>query len=361
MLKVFDSSSLECRYIYSKIKSMTWTKRFYSYGSFTIVLSKNSPGKEYLTKNSIITFGKLAGIIKYRHQSETEIEIRGYDLKGLCKQRIVVPPFVYLETPTVMSGYDRIKDTPENVIRHYVEAHLINPTDTARKILNLEFLGNSHGYSGELAWQAKFTNLSEELEKICIYSQLGYDITFDESRKKLLFDVMKGNDKTGTDSNYGFVTFGEKYHNINSSNYTLDAMDEKNVCYVAASGEEEQQFVYESYNSEQLGINRAEGVETASGSDEDYVDEVQSKGLSYIKENKEGETIEAQTNNRFKYGTDWELGDFVTIAVKDCFGYDMEIKRQITEVVQTWNDSSYSAVPTFGEKKKSTLRKILRS
>ena len=361
MLKIFNPDSLECEYIFPKVKSANWVKKFFSPGNFTITLSNHVSGAENLRKNSIITHGGNSGIIKYLHQNETGIEIKGYDLKGLCRQRIIVPPFVYMEEPTVESGYDRVKGTEEEVIRHYVQTHMAEPEDASRKIQNLS-LADVHGYGNQLAWQAKFTNLADELENICIYSQLGYDIYFDEVNKRFVFDVIRGTDRTGTDEYYGFMTFGEKFHNVSGAEYTLDATNEKNVCYVTASGEEEQQFVYESYKEEVKGIQRSEGTTSASGTDdEDYIDEIQSQGNSFINENKASETIDAKTNERMKYGEDWKLGDFVTVVVKDCFGAAMELKRQITEVNQSWSHGVYTVEPTFGEKKKSTLRKLLRS
>ena len=360
MLKIFNPETLECEYAFPKIKTAVWTRRFYGPGSFTITMPKDVDGTQCLCKNSIITYKGIAGIIKYRNQSEEGIEIKGCDLKGLCSQRIIVPPFVYMDVPTVESGYDRIKGTEEEVIRHYADKHMVNPTDPDRKISQMVF-AELHGYGNELAWQAKFTNLSEELESICTYSQLGYDITFDEDNKKFIFDVIRGTDRTGTDEYYGLMTFAEKFHNISGTEYTLDATNEKNVCYVTATGEEEQQFVYESYKNKQKGVFRSEGTTTASGTDEDYVDEVQSQGLSFIDENKEAESIDAKVNERMKYGEDWYLGDFVTVTARKCFGATMELKKQITEVVQTWNHGVYTVEPVFGEKKKSVLKKILRS
>lgn len=361
MLKIFNADSLECENIFSKVISANWVKKFFAPGNFTITLPNNASGTEYLKKNSIITYGGNAGIIKYLHQTESGIEIKGRDLKGLCCQRIIVPPFVYLDEPTVESGYDRFKGTEEDVIRHYVQMHMIAPTDVSRQIKNLTF-ADVHGYGKELAWQAKFTNLADELESICLYSQLGYDIYFDEIDKSLVFDVIQGTDRTGTDEYYGFMTFGERFHNVSGAEYTLDATNEKNICYVTASGEEEQQFVYESYKEVVEGIYRSEGTTTASGAnDEDYIEEVQSRGISFINENKAAETIDAKANERMKYGKDWQLGDFVTVIIENCFGGTMELERQITEVTQTWSHETYTVEPTFGEKKKSVLRKLLRS
>ncbi len=359
MLKILDpKNEYACDYVFPKVISASWTKRFYSPGSFSIVLPGNAKGTQYLQKNKIILHEGYAGIIKYRNAANNRVEIRGYDLKGLCSQRMVVPPFVYMEVPTVESGYDRIRGTPEEVIRHYADKHMINTTDPARKIPDLS-LAKKHEYPGELVWQAKFTNLAEELESICTYTQLGYEITFDEQEKAFVFDVLQGADRTGSDTHYGLVTFSEGYHNVSEIAYTEDALSEKNVCFVAGTGEEEQQFVYEAYNKNYSGIERCEGYTTASGDDADYADEVESKGLAYVDENKTKESVDAKANSKLVYKSDWYLGDYVTV-VADCFGERMELKKQITEVTETFEHSSHVVTPVFGEKKQSTIKKIMQ-
>lgn len=359
MLKVYDFKTLTLEYIFPKVISVSFTKNFYSPGNFTITLPPYVTGSRYLKKNKIIAYGGETGIIKYLKQSNDVIEIKGVDLKGITSQRLVIPPFVYEDVPSVQSGYDRVKASAEQVIRHYADAHLISPSDSARKISNLE-LAAYHGFGDQLAWQAKFTPLSDELEKICTYCQLGYDIVFDEKDKKLIFDVLCGTDRTDTDEYFGLLTFSEKFKNISSAEYVRDYLSEKNVCYVTANGEEEQQFVYESKKQEFSGIERSEGTTTASGDDEDYTDEVSYQGLSYIKENEAAETVDAQANSKMKYKKDFFLGDFVTVAIENCFGEDISLKRQIVSVTQTWEHGKYTAEPTFGEKKKSTIKKLLR-
>lgn len=360
MLKIYDFDTLELEYVYCKITSVSWTKNFYSPGSFTIILPRNIDGAKYLKKNKIVTYSGESGIIKYLRLTNEQIEIKGTDLKGLALQRLVIAPFVYEENPTVESGYDRIKGTEEQVIRHYANNHMIEPRDSSRKFSNL-ILADYHGFGNELAWQAKFTALSEELEKICIYSQLGYDIIFDDKNKKLIFDVCRGIDRTSNDSYFGLLTFSEQFKNISSAEYILDATGEKNVCYVCANGEEEKQFVYESKKEDFCSIFRNEATTTASGDDEDYADEIESQGLSFIKENSETEIIDAQINSKLEYKKDFNLGDFVTVAIQNCFGENVTLNRQITSVTQNWQYGLYTAEPTFGEKKQSVLKRIIRS
>ena len=358
MLKIIDpKNGYRCTFAFTKYISATWTKRFYSTGSFTIILPDNAEGLKYLQKNKLILHNGYSGIIKYRSSSKGRVELRGYDLKGLCRQRMVVPPFVYMENPTVESGYDRIRGTPEEVIRHYVNEHMVNPSDTARKFTALS-LAEKHGYTGELVWQAKFTNLADELESICKYSDLGYDITFDETNGKMFFDVLKPSDRASTDTHYGQTVFYEGYHNVSNVTYTEDALDETNVCFVEGDGDDEQQFIYEAYNSEVSDIARSESCTTASGSDSDYADEVQSKGLAYINENKAKESIGANVNSRLKYGTDWALGDFVTVVANNCFGERLSLKKQITEVTEVFEHSSHAITPVFGEKNGGVIKRF---
>ncbi len=360
MVSIYNPNTFELLYNFPKVISGAWTKRFYEPGNFTIKLSAQSEGLQYIKKGVLVVDGDNCGIISYRSKTDNGIEIRGRDLKGLCNQRLVVPPFVYMAEPTVESGYDRVKGTEEEILRHYANMHLINCTDEARRIPNM-ILAEHHGFGADLVWQARFTNLADELRNICIYSQLGYDVLFDVINKRYVFDVLQGTDRTQTDSWHGLAVFSEARGNITALEYTEDATDEVNVAYVLGDGEEERQFVYEAYSNAQSGFDRKESSTTAGGTDTDYVDEVVSTGIAFVKENKVKEGIDASANTKLQYKKDWFLGDFVTVVVKDCFGEALMLNKQITEVVEEYAYGSYTVKPTFGEKKQSIIKKIIRS
>ena len=355
MISIFDSSTLNrlCNIVSSS--SMIWNRKFYDMGTFEMHFSSSNEYQTYFKKGNIITHNQNAGIILYALKSKSEIKVTGYDLKGLAESRIVVPPFIYSESPETIEGYDRVKGNAETVMKHYIDTQLVNPSDPDRKIQNL-MIADNLGLGVNMAWQAKFTKLSIELNKIGVYAEMGYDITFDIGAKKLVFDIDVGVDRTIHQFDVPPVVFCKDYKNITDYEYEIDARNSFNVAYIGGDGEEEQQYITKLGDLSQKGIYRQEGFTTVNSDD---VQEVEDGGMSFLKENQESETVEAETNSRYVYNDDWFLGDYVTVRV-DGFGETILLDKQITEVQEVYEKGNIRVIPVFGAKKNSVIKKLIR-
>ena len=328
---------------------MQWTRKFYDSGGFEVHIPSHSPYVDYLISGNILCYQENTGIIRYIQQTKDDIIVCGNDLKSLLAQRIIVPPFVYLETPEVIDGYDRTSGNIETIMRHYVNMHAINPTDTKRKISNL-FLGNYQGLGKQAKWQARFENLLEELSEIGKYDEIGFDITFKKTEKYFSFQCMKGRDFTDS------IIFSRRYKNIEDYEYTYDDLSTINTTYVGGDGEEESQYIEKVSETDYTGFLRREDFISAGGSE---IDEIKDRGLAHLKEQAVVETIETESNGKLIYKEDWDLGDYVTVKV-DVLGETMILEKQITEVKEVYEHANEYAAPVFGNKKDSIIQKIMK-
>lgn len=332
-----------------KVTSVQWTRNFYDIGGFEIYISPSSPYTEFLKSGNMLCYRENTGIIQYVKQNKEEIIVCGNDLKSLLGQRVIVPPFVYLENPAVIDGYDRTTGTIEEIMRHYVNMHAINPTDTKRKISNL-FLVAEKGIGKQANWQSRFENLLSELTTIGQYGEIGFDITFDRKDKYFQFECFKGKDLTKS------CIFSRGYKNIENYEYTYDDLSTVNTTYVGGDGEEESQYIEKVSETDYSGFLRREDYIEASGEE---LEDIQDRGLAHLKEKAAAETIEAEANTKLKYKEDWDLGDYVTIKV-DVLGETMVMEKQITEVTEVYEHSNVYAAPVFGNKKDNIIKKILK-
>lgn len=356
MLTIYDPVTLTRIWNFTKITSSQWTRRFYDVGSFEIHLPPNTENTKYLKQYNIIYEHDNFGIILYLKQTMNDIEIRGYDLKGICSMRLVIPPFIYMDAPVEpIYGYDRIKGKAETVMKHYIKTQLTEPTDLERKINNMR-IETDLERGADMAWQAKFTPLSAELQKIGIFAQLGYNIILDRVNKRLVFDVTQGKDRTKSQSVVAPVVFSRRYQNIDDFEYENDSLGSVNTLYVGGNGEEEQQYITKVYKAEYSGIHRVEGY---TGVSSDDVEEVEDGGMSYLEENNVKETIEANANQKLKYKEDWFLGDYVSV-IADVLGEKIMLNKQITEVQEVYEHGNVKIKPTFGEKKDSVIKRLIR-
>lgn len=347
IISIYDPDTLQLQYNIVKCVSIEWKRKFYEVGGFEAHFPVDSESLSYLLPGKIIKHGDNCGIIKSIVASESDVKVSGHDLKGLCKQRIIVPPFVYIEAPVdPLYGYDRIKGAAETAIKHYASTQLVNPTDENRGIANMT-IADDLQRGDQIAWQCKFTMLDEELYSIAQLMDVGWDIQMVDGG--LVFDCMVGVDRTVNQTDRAPVVFSRQWHSLNSYEYTYDAFSAVNMAYIGGDGEEEQQYITKIYDTEKTGIWRTEGYHEVSSDD---VEEVDYGGEAYLKENQEKETIEGEASGSLEYKKDWNLGDYVTI--RTAMG---DIDKQITEVSEVYERANTKVTPTFGEKKKSKVKR----
>ncbi|MBE7022632.1 MAG: hypothetical protein E7414_05410 [Ruminococcaceae bacterium] len=283
-------------------------------------------------------------------------DIKKYLRVGHNKAVIIVPPFYYMTGEIdPLYSYDRIKGDGETVMKHYVAEHLVEATDEERRIDGFVIADNKSRGLGDVAWQAKFTKLSEELKNIGQYAGLGWRVEFEPSTQKFYFDVVEGIDRTAEQALVPPVIFCREFKNISSTAYTDDQLTSINTLYTASGGEEEEQYVDKVGGG--IGILRREGTTSISSDD---VTEVRSHGEAYLQENGPKESVEAVDGGRLSYRSDWDLGDYVTVRT-EIAGEIIAFDKQVTEVQESYDIEGVKIEPTFGEKKESIIKKIRRS
>jgi hypothetical protein len=161
-------------------ESLLFTRRWHEVGEFELRINRHKRHTELLQRGNLIMLGSYrnkVGIIRHR---EIEFDdngkktenwlVKGIALKGVMAQRLVIPP--------VNDSHDRANGPAETVMKHYVNNHIVNPTDVKRKIDMLILASDQHRGSN-ISWESRFKNLAEELIEISKASGLGWDVTLD--------------------------------------------------------------------------------------------------------------------------------------------------------------------------------------
>lgn len=359
-IRVYNPADLTLVRIIKGATSIQWVRRFFDAGNFEIHFPPGTRWAEDLKQGYIVEHDGKFGIIGYREEVFNDICIQGYDLNGLTKRRCVVPPFVGKLEPEVIDGYDRIKGTKAEVLRHYVNRQMIEPyadLDGSRVIPNL-VLGKGGEIGADettISWQARFDNLKDVLYDICTYTKLGYSFEFVPAEKKIYFNVLEGVDRTASQNENPPVIFSRRYKSINNYEYVDDKLDLLNLCYVGGNGEEEQQVIQEVHYGLDTGEPKGfERFECFSDISADEIDELEDKGLSHLSEHACESVISAEVSERLVYRKDWNLGDFVTVKV-EAFGTVVSEDKQITEVREIYEPCNFKIEPIFGEKMKGEI------
>ena len=311
IIKTFDPVTMKEKETISQVISVIYNKRFYKVGSFEIHTTSDK-----FEENDIIAFmseGKMhSGIVMKIFESTEKKIVSGYDLKGMyC--------FRYITAPTEYEG------TPDAILKDIVTEYFTTGDRAIPKfsIMPSVIDGENTVFLPENGYVEK------AIESFGVIHEIGTDICFDVSGK-LEFTTLKGMDKSK------YIKFGRKFHNIEKTEYTKDLFNTYNVGY--SLDEEGNEFVI----GEQKGLLRRECYKEKNISE-------------YLSEKAATETLRAEANEKYKYGVDYDLGDYVTVIHQN-----KETVKQITEVKEVYEKNKRIIVPVFGVEKENPIKKILR-
>ena len=179
---------------------LEWTRRFAATGSFRAEL----PFEHGLPVQAgdvldIELDGRteFSGVVQlrrltHRPQRQPVWHFQGMDLSWWLHQRVIVPP-------SGQSHDEQIGVPAEDAIRHYINDHLLNPTDPARAIPVPALLAPAHvpPLGPAVTVRARYGNLAKEIDRIAARAGLGYRAERD-SQDRISFAVLAPRDRTAT-------------------------------------------------------------------------------------------------------------------------------------------------------------------
>lgn len=310
LIVYYDPETFERKGTITKVRSAKWTKRFYDYGSFEIHLQECN-----VQKYDLILQGIHSGIVMEIEKSiPSGAVIYGCDLKGLAD-------FRYIDIPETFTNR-----SPEYIFESLAQDFFMSGS---RKINGFKIISaeNPHTALDSYTTEAQF--LSEEFLKLSKQTDVGYDITFDENN--ISFSAYGVRDNTE-------VVFSRRKRSLEKASYTNSIFNTYNVVYYTTGDESTAE------KGSASGIKRREGY-TEKAEDAD----------KFLAEKKEIEAIEAEASDIYTYGTDYRLGDKVTVIFDN-----LTTEKIITEVAFNYEVNGTKIYPTFGTEKENPIRKLLK-
>lgn len=330
-------------------ESVQFIRSHYGIGSFEIHMH---PDKAYADKlcqrgNFILINGNMEkfGVIRNFTLTEgregVDLAIYGDTGKGFVKQRIAIPP-TKAENPTAY-GWDRVTGKAETVIKHYLRRNITNATSAGRNIPFIE-LAEDLNRGVNAVWQARYQPLNEVIKEIAEKYDIGWKAVLDYPRKKIIYDVNIGVDRTLSQTDVSPVTFKLEYKNIGSYIYTEDFINYRTTGICGGGGEDENRLIY-TLGTEYEGVDRFEEF-IDCGSTEN-ISELTYYGQQKLSEFKYIKSIEADALPRaFIFEEDFFLGDKVSVYINRIERF---IETRVTEVTEIWErQTGYKYEIKFG-------------
>lgn len=331
------TSSMELLGFVSDITSLQWNRKYQEPGEFELHIALNANNLALIEKENLVwLFGASeAGVIERIEKSvedEPELVASGRFLSSYLDRRLIRPFY------SISNGL--------------VETAMREIFTNAAEIPKVA-LGASIGLDDKISFQATYKNLLTYEEKLAQYAGVGFRFVPDFSAQTITFEIYKGIDRSMNQADRSRVIFAEEFANLTSAEYVYSSEDYSNVCYVGGQGEGSARTFVTAGDDTLTGLERREVFLSATDVDDDdlttaqYQAALKQRGVDKLEELAESVSMTAKISpdGNYKYKTDYDLGDIVTISIPK-LGISMD--ERITEVNEVYEKDGYQVELTIG-------------
>jgi hypothetical protein len=377
------NTNFELLGIITNFESLICVWNYYECGTFELTINKNKANTNKLKKDNMLIVNKrddkillIDKVVIDTNKNSKTMKVTGTCIKGITKRRIVAT-----------NGYDRVAETQaENIQKHYLKNHLVesyyDKIRTPERDVTWLKIATTQNRGIKTVWQARLTNLHDELKHISEDTGLGWYGYLSRTEKCIYFDSLKGTDRTVNqveNSNtheflktltheqlqaytheqlqgtikHPYIIFSEKKKNLLEGKTTDDNSNYKNVGYVAGKGENEDRLI--TVLGTATGFERREVLIDLNNIDDP--DELKTEGQKKLDTYKIIKSIEGKVYQvpNMEWEKDFFLGDVVTLESDGIY----EDKR-IIQAKEIYERNNKTVELGFGDKVPSLGEEIKR-
>jgi len=368
VLESYDRT-LERQGAIDKIKSMVWTRRYWSPGELKLLVPFSSSAFELLSRSTFIAKpgdDELAEIryinIVQNKKGEEWLKVHGRFLTRWIKKRLVLAPIV-------------TTDRPQNIIHRIVRENIIQPTNPRRRIGNITAMNVAGIERGTIDYASEpLENALLACETVAKNSKLGFKIFTNLRERTHHFKVYAGQDLTAGQNINTPCIFKEDFDNIREQEYIDSDENHRTTAYVGGEERDETPRRIVEVGQTASGLDREEIFVNASDVRQNFrdgdgqeisltnaqVDELlRQRGVENLEHFKKVLSYSAKIKpkSNLVYKTDYDLGDRVT-CINHRWG--VQINVRITEVTEIYQKNSADIEITFGESLPTLIESLRR-
>lgn len=335
-IRIYDSS-MGFQGIIENQRSLLWTRKYNESGEFELYAPVTNYNLTLLQRGNLIwkkgsaDAGVIESIQILEEYDQQEITAKGRFLTAYMDRRLIRPMFNF-------SG--RAEEAMRTILTNAVA------------IPNV-VLGTLQGYTETVEFQATYKKLLTIEQKIAKVANFGFRFRPNFTAKTITFEVYKGVDRSMAQSDRARVIFSEDYRNLNKAVYNENDQLLATVCYVGGQGEGDQRTYVTVGDDTLTGLERREifvnGADiSAEGlTQNEYLEKLRQRGMDKLAESVLSQSMECEAipDGNFKYLTDYDVGDIVTIR-KSKWGITQNLR--LTSVMEAYENGAVTITPTFG-------------
>lgn len=342
MIEIFNRPGIDRQTVISSWVSLTFDRRLAQKGRFELVINANTKQASEISLGQIVYFSeKECGYIdriEVRSQqniANENMHISGIELKDTIESRITFPP-------AGEEFFNYVDETTENIIIDLLNKLLINPSD-ARKKVPFFALGPTVGGGKLRDFSTRLKPLGQQIFELLIEDGLGIKCDLNIIDKKAYFSVIRGLDRTASQSINTRVVFSISRGTLQSAVTTKDTKAYKSTAYVGGLGSGIDRLIVESPENNTIsGLDRWETFIDAR--DVATEDELIFRGNARLVECGKIYSIDGVISQN--KNLQFDLGDLVTIIDNMGNSEDVQISG-ITNTMTGVNIKSTSLI--FGQ------------
>lgn len=357
--------------------SLSYTNPAISVGSFILVIPYTEDNlnllSRYKEKEKIVLFDGILGIaykvMPQKTKSGKTIKVQGTLIKGILSNFAI----------GLVNRFASATSAPGNLLDVQSSiAYEIGQLKTKSRWWNaIDFKTVTTDSSWVLSdgFQGGRTTLDELMEDVCRLSDKKYDMYLDQDSQKIVMEMGNCINRSFSQKKNPEVILSTSLGDIQESEYYLNSQDYKNVIYAYSSFKYNDQdeviempVTYDEYTTpsnipitqrrefySQVEIQQEDGM---SLQDISKLVRQEGKKILYDKALIKSYSCKLSENSQmFKFGTDYFLGDTVSV-------YDgelgIEIEARLEEYTKTYSSSGYTFEPSFGFAQPSITRMLKR-
>ena len=338
--------------IVDSYESFIWTDRYQTCGDFEFY---NGVSEDLLQIFALNNYVRIAGsdramiVEQIKISSDPEngahMTVTGRSLEQLLMRRII-------QKSEVLNG------NLQDEIHRLLNENIISPEDTDRVIPNFIFEESTDEAITSLTVLAEYTGeeLYTVIQNQCQEKKIGFKVVLN-SNKQFVFSLYAGVDRSYNQDKNKYVLFAPTNDNLGASSFVNSVSNLKTVALVGGQGKsEDRKYVTVGSGT---GLDRrevfidagdlAQTVQTGdteiSYTDAEYEEMLINRGNEELAKTVEGDGFEAEadTEIKYKYGEDFNIGDIVQLANE--YGYFLAAR--VSEIVFSYDTDAIRSYPTF--------------
>lgn len=348
MFKKLNEKDYDQLDVIDQFKSLVVNRRYYKANDFELKLPLSMSRLSNLTKGNAVRINGVFYYIDYAAVDDLEdgmLHVKGKSFFGILTKRII------------WENYSR-QARPEVIARDLLVRHVIDPSNTDRKVHQISAASAPSLTSESIQFQNSYGTVSEQIEKLCETHDFGFkEDAQDPFVPGAHVSFYKGNDLTES------VEFTTDAENVLKESYESSDADEYNIALVAGEGEGSDRVLV-TYGGGK-GLDRKELYVDARDLQQDeltnsaYQQVLIERAKSKLAEHQPILILDGDINihnQLYIYGEDYDLGDIVRRSSPT---FELAYNARITEIQEIY-DNGLHIIPTFGRRSPTLIEMLKR-